>query len=284
LKEIEATMKHTTSAHTYRLGLVFSLCLAGCGGSSSSPDGVLIEGLDGVKLLGTATLSSDPMPSPTSTGKEPVIASATFENSGSNSFNLQVTFSGSTEVKLLHVQINGKHYVSDLSAGTKSAKPDACEIIAKQQGVTCTPACLKACACVSCSDSTIEDAIEGSCAAVCSINVQQGIIGPGMEPYTSETVFADLEYNGYMEVPGLLQSFNGCSASVCTKAASAAKKATLQFTAPDFSFVPNLQVGNLVATADSPSGPVASQPFNSAAATVSNICPANTNCDGPVRP
>jgi len=262
--------------------LVLSLCLvAGCGGSSSS-DGVLIEGLPGVKLLGAASVSSDPMPSPTRTGSEQVIASAAFQNSGSNSFNLQVSFSGSTVVKLLHVQINGKHYVSDLSASTKSTKPDACEVIAQQQGVTCTPACLKACACVSCSDSTTEDNIEGACAAVCSINVQSGNIGPGKQPYTSEAVFADLEYNGYSGAPGLLQSFNGCSASVCTSAASAAKKATLQFTVPDFSFVPNLQVGNLVATGDSSSGPVASQPFTSAAATVSNVCPANTVCDGPV--
>jgi hypothetical protein len=275
-------MKHTTSAHLYRVALVLSLSLAGCGSSSSSSDGVLIEGLPGVKLLG-ASESADPMPSPTSTGNEPVIESAAFENSGSNSFNLQVSFSGTAVVKLLHMEINGKHYVSDLSASTKSAKPDACEIIAKQQGVTCTPACLKACACVSCTDSTIEDNIEGACAAVCSINVQSGNIGPGQQPYTSEAVFADLEYNGYMGVPGLLQSFNGCSASVCTSAASSAKKATLHFTAPDFSFVPNMQVGNLVATSDSPSGPVVSEPFNSAAATVRNICPANVTCDGPVR-
>jgi hypothetical protein len=224
------------------------------------------------------------MPSPTRTGSEPVIESAAFANSGSNSFNLQVSFSGSAEVKLLHVQINGKHYVSDLSASTNSTKLDACEVVAKQQGVTCTPACLKACACVSCSDSTTEDNIEGACAAVCSINVQSGNIGPGQQPYTSEAVFADIEYNGYSGVPGLLQSFNGCSASVCTSAATGAKKATLQFTVPDFSFVPNLQVGNLVATGDSPSGPVVSEPFSSAAATVSNICPAYANCDPAVRP
>jgi hypothetical protein len=271
-------MKHTTRARMYRLGLVFAFSLGGCGGSSSS-DGVEIDGLPGVKLLGSASVSSAPMPSPTSTGNEPVIASATFANTGSNSFALDVAFSGSAEVKLLHIEINGKHYISDLSAATKVTKPDACDVLAKQQGTTCTPACLKACSCVSCSDSSTEENIEGACATVCSINVQTGTIGPGNDLFTSEAVFADLEYNGYEGVPGLLQSFPGCSASVCKSAASASKKATLQFSAPDFGFLPNLQVGNLVATNDTPEGPVASQPFNSAAATVRDICPRNVTCE-----
>jgi len=189
--------------------------------TQAQPAGVEVPG---VGFLVGGRKSNDPMPTPTNTGAEPVISDWFFVGTN-EAFTLNVVVNSELSLEAVHVQIDGQHYVVDASpeyAWTGSV--DACEMITSQQGYSCTQACLDACACVTCDDSVIRDAIHGSCAGECSIGVQQGTVGPGHEPYTSEVAFADIVYNGTVinntPVDGVLASFPGCEASKCAAAAN----------------------------------------------------------------
>ncbi len=233
--------------------LMVSLLGASLSGCSDEQGGALIRSVGA--SLPTGRRSDEPFPKPTKTGSEPSISSASFKNTGSTSFNLIVKYQSTVAVSELHMDINGDHYIVDvpLPAVDAQGNIDACQIAASATGVSCTPACLKACACVECTNGIVGDNIEGSCAATCSIGVAKGTIGPGKQPYTSEAVYADIIYNGYTvsgtRVPGTLDSISGCNASACRAASDAEKSIEVPFVVQDWSFIGDLNVGALATSA-----------------------------------
>lgn len=248
-------------------------CVGVCIGDAkvSLPDGRLHDG---------------PLPDATSFGDEPVIGQQKWVPVGTGvaALEIEVEFPVSDTAPVsfvlgdFYVEIEGKVYVVtpvEVAGDSVADAIDACNVLAQQQGYTCTERCVEACSCVDCGDPTMATNIINSCAVNCSIYSHQGQIGP--EPYTSEEVMADYLYNGSAElgVTGMLQSLPDCSGQVCRDRAAAqvskqkSKRTQIRFNFGDNSHLANLNVGNLVATAD----PVNDTPIQSeqaGAARVSN--------------
>lgn len=225
--------------------------------------------VSGLKLsLPKGRLWNGPLPQATSTGVEPVVTSAQWVYVTQNVFGIELDVDTQGPVTAVYLEINGSVYVFDPVALESGGAADinACNILAEQQGYSCTQACLDACACVSCNDEAIESNLVNSCAVNCSIYSHQGAIGP--EPYTSEAVFADIVYNGYTNgagtVPGMLQSIDGCSGQVCSDQAPVSqekpKRVRIDFYRQDTSFLSNFNTGNLVAESQPADSPVVSSP------------------------
>jgi hypothetical protein len=193
-------------------------------GGTFIPPGAL-EAAPGIYLT-NATESDEPMPQPSSDPDAPVVIGGSMSNPITGV--AQVTVETTTTIVEVHLAIDGRHFIIDPALVTSSgdvADIDACEILAAQQGYSCTQACLEACGCISCGQGVTEDAIEQACSVNCSIYSQQGLLQEA--PWNgSEATFAKLVYEGYSEngvsVDGLLDQFPGCSSSSCTTGSGAA--------------------------------------------------------------
>ncbi len=186
------------------------ICQGACigNGEFSLPDGRVHNG---------------PMPEPTMGDGAPVVSNVAWTRISDTETGLDFTIQGSA-ASAVYMEYDGVVYVVDplvVDGGSGSYSVDACNVLAQQQGYSCTTACVKACSCVDCDDATMEKNIVDSCAVNCSIYSHQGQIGP--EPYTSEEVFADFIYNGNAEwgISGMLQSLPQCSGDVCSSRAAA---------------------------------------------------------------
>jgi hypothetical protein len=257
--------------------LLLSLATA-CGGADAGVDehgggssGVRITGTNG--RLSNTKLSPAPLPTPTTTGQEPAIVDFYINQTSPTNFELVAVVSGTMPLDELHIEIGGEHYVVDLSGALPPPlSPDACDL----QGVVCTDACLAACGCLSCDDSTFKSALAGACAATCST---PGVIGS--EPYTNEAVFADIIYNGYTidgtTINGTLSSVGAsCSAAQCTELAAPTKMVSVDLVGINYDEVLGqfANVQTQVSTPATPDEPASiSSPFASATVRV------NDNCD-----
>ncbi len=237
----------------------------------SLPDGRLYDG---------------PLPQPTSHGDEPVITGSRWVAVDNNTTGLEIQAQSGAAITAVYLEIDGEVYVFDpvvLEGGPAPDAIDACDIVAEQQGYSCTEACVEACSCVECDDSYMQSNLSSSCAASCSIYAHQGLIGPDQEPYSSEVVFADIIYNGYSfdgeSVPGMLESLPGCYGSVCRdraqeQQAAESRRVRVDFYHQDWSFLKDLNTGAMVVESQpEPSRPSISQPASPARLVNEPDCP-----------
>ncbi|MFH1435315.1 MAG: hypothetical protein ABIJ56_06330 [Pseudomonadota bacterium] len=192
--------------------------------------------------------SPDPMPTPTSYGDEPVISGYTATATSGTTFKIEFDVISPYPVTKMHMEMNGEHYIADIEPqGTGEVGDiDACQILADATGITCTQACVDACTCVTCSDSTIQSNIRQACSVGCSTSYAQGGIGPG-QTFASEVDAADKIVNGYSTVPGLINGMP-CSGSVCS-AVNTTPPVEVRFNlvSTDYSFLDGWETGCLVA-------------------------------------
>lgn len=256
-------MRILTASAALLLTLAVGACLfeepSPGAGAFVVPSGAVPVGVEGV-YLASGYEDPGPLPQPSADESAPVIVGGRSRNTGPSSFSLLLEVASAVAIERVHLEIGARHYVITLSDGTVTL--DACAILQDQQGYGCTKACVDACACVECDSELVESNAEGSCAVSCSTLSHEG--GLSQAPYDgSETVFADVTYNGYVDpgsggsVDGLLDSFPSCDGSVCADAAVAAKVVEIGFHVQDWSFLGDLDIGSAVAetppTPDKPS-------------------------------
>lgn len=220
---------------------------------SDTPSSVQIGDLN--LTMEAGTLSPDPMPSPTYEGGEPVIQGYTVISTGDASFAVDFDVLSDFPITQVHFDMNGGHYIADVSSDSGSADIDACQILAKAQGYDCTQACLDACACVTCDSAETESNLEQGCSVSCSVSAATGQIGAG-QIYENEIIFADIAYNGNAVVDGVLDSQPSCGGGECRAAADAQKvvRVNFGFVETDYGFIDDMAVGAIM-TESQPPGP-----------------------------
>lgn len=260
------------------------IVLAACGGDEAtaesfhpSEDAVEI-GTTGVYLRDGERV--DEAPSPTTTPNAPVITSASAKQTGTNEFELKLEVEhepGATiawafldfgEHGVYRTHVHAPSAVAPAGGGSGDYAKTCREMMAKQN-ISCTDACISACACVTCGDSTVLNNLKLACATTCSANVSSGAIDSA--PYDgSEAKLADVVYNGSPDV-GLQGTATaaGCNASACGDGAGdddtgRTKPYAITFEAPS---VPELTplVAPQVQTDDTP---ITSEPFGEARVSV----------------
>ena len=203
----------------------------------------------------------------------PVIVDVVAGKTGPHAFELQLEVDSYSDIRFVFLNFGSdgiyKAPVTEALAGGEEP-PTACGVAAEQQGITCTQACLSACACASCSDSQVELNLEQACALNCTLYDRQGLLDK--EPYNgSEKTFASVIYNGQHGVPGTATQA-GCSTTKCAAAPNPNQKRkrmwSLTFATPN---VPELVPLSSTMCQQDTSTPVAtSEPFAKAEV---RICP-----------
>ena len=260
-------------------GLLFCICLAwGCGESFSVPSNGVQVGTSELYILG-GTIAQLPTPSTSDTA--PKILNVTAKRTGTFTFAISFDVEGDGDIGFAYFDFGGDgiykaEVAEEILANDKL--PTACGVGAAAAGVTCTPACISACACLSCSDSQFEANSKESCAFTCSANDKAGVVD--RPPYNgSEKAFASLLYNGSPEdgIPGLVASVPNCNASTCEAPRKRTKGWSVKFTTPTVPQVTPL-FSSMVETNSGSDAPVASQA--SARATVAiGPCDRNAVCN-----
>lgn len=207
---------------------VLGVTAAACGGSGDDEtpafqpsSGAVQIGTTGIYLPHGSRVES--APAPTKSEDAPAIKSVTAAQTGTNTFVLTLNVDASAlhlpRSAYLDFGADGVYKTPfDLAKAAASGTADyaqQCRDLLAKQNITCTDACIQACACVTCSDATIAKNLKLACATTCSANVSSGAIKSA--PYNgSEVTLANVVYNGSPE-DGLQGSAKqaGCDASAC---------------------------------------------------------------------
>lgn len=223
------------------------------------------------------------LPRPTSGASTPRIMGVTATRTGPYSFSVHVDVESTATIAYAYLDFgeDGVFKVPTTAVTTGSSSTDppltACGVAAKNQGITCTSACLAACSCLSCSDDSVELNAEQACALNCSIYDDLGALEG--EPYDgSEQKFASILYNGDSSIglPGVASQL-GCGTSACISASisSPRKSWAVEFQTPTVPEVTPLFATQVVTEGSAQ----VSAPAAAARVAVGNVCSKSNELD-----
>ncbi len=250
----------------------------GSGGGSFECKGACVDGIglsmpNGHRYVG-------PLPTPTTTGAEPVITGAEWIAAGGNRLLLVVTTEPGVPFDQIYFEINGQVFLIDsVESVADVAAFDLCTNLVTSSGFGCSDACLEASQCVHCPDPWLEKALQGSLASNCSIFSHDTPFGPG-ETWESESQFMNEQLTSFIGSAAVIDLYQACDAEICESSAASSKNLrTFEFTY-DYSslmFEPMLVVPSDAASAS----PAMSSPFAVGDLGGTTCCPPNGLCTIP---